>query len=640
MVLTVSVGRRRMARGTVLTVLVAVLVGVFPSKGEAVTPGTEGVDGKALYDTHCAKCHAGQSTRAAKLDILKRLPADFVLHSLELGKMKFQGVLRTNEERRAISEWVTGKKLKPESLHDETVAGFCEDAPGKFVVEPGAPRWNGWGVDAVNSRYQPLEQAGVSAAQVPNLKIKWVFGLPMDYQTSQPTVVGDRVFIGTMKGRVYAIDAKRGCLHWTMKPRSGVRSSMVVAELPGSESNRHVVYFGDSEATVYALDAETGKELWRRRIDDHPMARITGTPKLHGNRLYVPITALEEAAGADPDYECCTFRGTIVAMNSINGKIVWKTYTIPDAPGPIRKNRKGIQLWGPSGASVWSSPTLDIERGRMYVTTGDNYSDPASLTSDAMIAFDLRTGELLWSRQFTAGDAWNIGCETEDDTNCPEARGPDLDFGSSAILVKLDNGKRVLLAGQKSGVLHAVDPDRDGEILWQQRVGKGGLIGGIQWGPAADGSTIYVALSDIGIETHKDPDLGWTTTLDGSVGGGMFAYDVETGQQKWHAPPPGCDGRAQCSPAQSAAVSVIPGIVFSGSVDGHLRAYASGSGGVVWDYNADQEYESTNGVKTKGGSFDGPGPTIVDGMVYVNSGYGYWGGMPGNALLAFSVDGK
>ena len=620
------------------TVLAIGLTGFLFSPSWAAAPTGQQPDGQALYEQHCAKCHAGQSTRAAQLDILRRLPAEFVLHSLELGKMKFQGVLRTNEERRAISEWVSAKKLKPEAASDETVAGFCADAPGEFVVADGAPQWNGWGADAVNSRFQPAEQAGVSAAQVSKLKVKWVFGLPMDYQTSQPTVVGNRVFVGTMKGRIYSIDAKTGCLYWSMKPRAGVRSTLVVGKLPGTDPARHVVYFGDSEARVYALDARTGTELWRTRIDDHPMARITGTPKLYGNRLYVPLTALEEAAGADADYECCTFRGTLVAMNPVNGKMVWKTYTIPEPAAPVRKNRKGVQLWGPSGASVWSSPTLDLERGRLYVTTGDNYSDPASLTSDAIVAFDLRTGEFLWSQQFTPNDAWNIGCETDDDSNCPEARGPDLDFGSSSILVKLPSGRRVLLAGQKSGVLHAVDPDRDGEILWQQRLGKGGLIGGIQWGPAADARTIYVALSDIGVETHQDKDLGWTTSLNGSVGGGMFAYDIETGERKWHTPPPGCNGRSQCSPAQSAAVSVISGVVFSGSVDGHLRAYSSADGAVVWEYNADQEYESTNGIQTRGGSFDGPGPTIVDGMLYVNSGYGYWGGMPGNALLAFSVD--
>ena len=596
-----------------------------------------GLDGEALYQEHCARCHEGQVTRAPHREVMARLPADLVLHSLDTGKMRMQGWVRTRPERRAMSEWITGKKLQDK---DETAGGFCADAPGEFAVAEGAPQWNGWGVDHFNSRFQSAEASGLRPEDVPRLRVKWVFGLPMDFRTSQPTVVGGRVFMGTLKGRIYSIDAKTGCLYWTVETEGGVRSTMVVDSLPGTDPQRHVVYVGDSSANMYAFDAGTGKRIWKVRVDDHPLATITGTPKTLGNRLYVSTTALEELAGAEPTYECCTFRGKILALNRFTGQEVWRAYTIPDPPVPTRKNAVGVQLWGPSGASVWSSPTLDPERGRMYVTTGDNYSDPASLTSDAVVAFDLRTGEMLWSKQFTAGDAWNAGCEIEDDTNCPEARGPDLDFASSPILRVLPDGRRVILAGQKSGMLHAIDPDRDGEILWQQRVGKGGLVGGIQWGSAADAKHVYVALSDIGLTAVENSDVGFTTTLDGSVGGGMFAYDIESGTRLWHVPPPGCNGRPKCSPAQSQAVSAMPGVVFSGSVDSHLRAYATDTGEVVWDYDADQEYESTNGVKTRGGSFDGPGPTIVDGMVYVASGYGFSGGIGGNALLAFSVDGE
>ena len=603
-----------------------------PTEGES--------DGAALYQAHCARCHEGQVKRAPHRDIMSRLPALMVLHSLERGRMKFQGMTRTNQERRAISEWMTGKKLPPPTEKDATVAGFCEDAPGEFSIEDGAPQWNGWGVDNFNTRFQSAEAAGISADQVPELKVKWVFGLPMDFRVSQPTVVGGRVFIGSLQGRIYSLDAKTGCLYWSVKMDSGVRATMVVDTLPGTTPPRYVVYVGDAAANVYALDARTGKELWKVDVDDHPSARITATPKTHGNRLYVATTALEEIAGADPTYECCTFRGKIMALNRFNGKLVWKAYTIPDPPAPVRKNAVGVQLWGPSGATIWSSPALDPERNLMYVTTGDNYSDPASLTSDAVVALDLRTGEVLWSKQFTAGDAWNVACETEDDTNCPEVRGPDFDFASSPIVRILPDGRRIILAGQKSGVMHAIDPDRNGEILWQHRVGKGGLLGGIQWGSAADAKQVYVALSDVVRKTIETADGGWTRILDGSVGGGMFALDIESGERKWHVPPVGCGDRPQCSPAQSAAVSALPGVVFSGSVDGHLRGYATDSGNVVWDYNADQEYESTNGVKTKGGSFDGPGPTIVDGMLYVNAGYGYRGGMPGNALIAFSVNGE
>ena len=614
----------------------AVLLGGVPASW-AMEPGAQPApDAEQLYKQYCQQCHEGQVARAPHREVMSRLPANLVLHSLSVGKMRMQGWVRTIAERRALSEWITGKKIKET---DETVGGFCEDAPGEFSVADGAPQWNGWGVDNTNSRFQSAENAGIPVDKVPQLKVKWVFGLPMDFRASQPTVVGGRVFVGSLQGRIYSLDAKTGCLYWSVKTDGGVRSTMVVDSLPGTNPPRYVVYVGDASANMYALDARTGKQLWKVDVDDHPLATITGTPKTLGNRLYVSTTALEELAGADPSYECCTFRGKMMALNRFNGKLVWRAYTL-DAAQPVRKNAIGVQLWGPSGASIWSSPALDPERNRMYVTTGDNYSDPASLTSDAVVAFDLRTGEFLWAKQFTAGDAWNVGCEQTDDTNCPQARGPDLDFASSPILRILPDGRRVILAGQKSGVMHAIDPDRKGEILWQQRVGKGGLIGGIQWGSAADAKQVYVALSDIGVTTVPDSDIGFDTTLDSSVGGGMFAYDIETGERKWYIPPPGCGDRKQCSPAQSAAVSAMPGVVFSGSIDGHLRGYATNSGEVMWDYNADQEYESTNGVKTRGGSFDGPGPTIVDGMVYVNSGYGFQGGMGGNALIAFSVDGE
>ena len=618
----------------VLSGLAIVLTLSVPAS-RAAAPVKE-VSGEQVYKEHCATCHE-TATRAPKFAVMRKLPAAFVLRSLELGKMRFQGMMRSGAERRAVAEYITEKKLPPVEEKDPTVAGFCAEVPGVFPAPNSTAQWNGWGVDPTNSRFQPAEQAGLMAEQVPDLKVKWVFGLPMDYQTSQPTVVGGRVFVGSLGGHVYSIDAKTGCLYWAKKPKAGVRSSIVIGQLPNTDPPRYVAYFGDIEANVYAVDARTGEELWQKRIAEHRLARVTGTPALHDNRLYVPVTALEEVAGSDPNYECCTFRGPIVALDASTGETIWTAYTIPDEPKPVRKNAKGVQLWGPSGASVWSAPTLDLKKNVMYVATGDNYSDPPSKTSDALVAFDLKTGKMLWSQQFTPNDAWNIGCEADDQTNCPEARGPDLDFGSSSILRTLADGKRVLVAGQKSGMLHAVDPDNDGAILWQVRVGKGGLAGGIQWGPAADATAVYVALSDIGLKTVENSESGWATELDGSVGGGMFAYDIATGKRLWHVPPVGCGDRKQCSPAQSAAVSVIPGVVFSGAVDSHLRAYSTSDGKVVWDYNADQEYESTNGVPTRGGAFDGPGPTVVDGMLYVNSGYGMWGAQSGNALIAFGI---
>jgi polyvinyl alcohol dehydrogenase (cytochrome) len=422
---------------------------------------------------------------------------------------------------------------------------------------------------------------------------------------------------------------------------SPVRTAISIGPLGA----RWAAYFGDQGAQAYAVDAATGALLWKVRVEEHPAAMITGAPALYDGRLYVPVSSYEEVTGASPTYECCKFRGGVTALDAVTGKQIWKSYTIPDAPHPVRKNKRGTQLWGPSGAAVWSSPTLDLKKRAVYVTTGDSYSDPPARTSDAFVAFDMDTGKMLWSRQMTVGDAFTVGCPAG--PNCPEANGPDFDFGSSPSLVDLPNGKRALVAGQKSGMVHAVDPDQQGEVLWQTRVGKGGSLGGVQWGSATDGRNVYVALSDFSSAMARGPEPGANKTIfgvyfkaDPKAGGGMFALNLATGERAWYTPPPGCGEKVGCSPAQSAAVTAIPGAVFSGALDGHLRAYSTNDGRIFWDVDTAIDYTTVNGVKATGGSIDGPGPVVAGGMLYVNSGYGYLGGMPGNVLLAFSVDGK
>ena len=297
---------------------------------------------------------------------------------------------------------------------------------------------------------------------------------------------------------------------------------------------------------------------------------------------------------------------------------------------------------GPSGAGVWSTPTIDLKRNLIYVSTGDNYSNPTTGTSDAVLALDRDTGKILWSQQMTANDAYTVDCVGAVQTNCPDSHGQDFDFAQPPILVSLVNGKQELVIGQKSGMAYAIDPDQQGKMLWQTRLGKGSVLGGIQWGSAADEKNMYVALSDIGFREVKDPadPAKVKSELDPTQGGGLFALQLDTGNKVWIAVPPNCGERKNCSPAQSAAVIAIPGVVFSGSVDGHFRAYASATGDVIRDYDTAREYGGVNGQKLHGGAMDGGGPAVAGGMIYVYSGYGQWGGMPGNALLAFSVDGK
>jgi polyvinyl alcohol dehydrogenase (cytochrome) len=511
---------------------------------------------------------------------------------------------------------------------------MCQGAPAAFDRASG-PQWSGWGLNTSNTRFQ--ESAGIAARDVPRLKVKWTFAFPGDLQSySQVTLAGGRLFVGSWGGKVYSLDASRGCIHWFFDAGQGVRSAVSVGSIQTPTGRIDAAFFGDATATVFALNAATGQLLWKVDVDDFPVGRVSGSPTLHNGRLYVPIASGEEASGASPTYECCRFRGSIVALDAATGKQLWKTYLV-DEPKPTKKNAVGVQLWGPSGVPVWASPAIDQKLNALYITTGNNYSDPTTTQSDAFVALDLDSGRILWSVQMTEKDAYTAACRLPDKTNCAESNGPDLDFGASPILVELPNGRRALVAGQKSGVVHAIDPDARGNVLWQTRIGQGGTMGGVQWGSAADRTTLYAGLSDIGrvMLTYSN-----STDADPKRGGGMFALNLADGKILWSTPPPGCGTRRRCSPAQSQAVTAIPGIAFSGSVDGHIRAYSASDGKIVWDFDTIREYETVNGVEGRGGSLDGPGPAVGGGMVYVNSGYPTAGGMPGNVIIAFSVDGK
>jgi polyvinyl alcohol dehydrogenase (cytochrome) len=562
-----------------------------------------------------------------------------VLAAMESGPMISMANRQSAAARRAIAEFVTGKSFAHPMDTAPPAAAMCTIPASEFADPASGPSWNGWGQNLMNTRFQAAAQAGLTAADLPKLKLKWAFGFPATLDSNaHPAYANGRIYIGSTTGTVYSIDASTGCIRWYFNAASGVRTAISVGRLSTAAGMHYAAFFGDGQSWTYAVDAANGSLIWRTKVESFPAGHITGSPIFYNNRLYVPVASGEEGAGASPDYECCRFRGSMVALDATTGKQVWKTYTIPEEPHKTGKNKIGTQLWGPSGAPIWSSPSIDAKRNVLYATTGDNYSDPTSNMSDAFVAFDLDTGKILWSRQMTAKDAYTAACRIPDKTNCPDSDGPDYDFSSGPILVTLANGKRELVAGQKSGLVHAVDPDNQGELLWSVRVGEGGTNGGVQWGSATDGTNVYVALADLG---RVVVPFSLSTDVDPKRGGGMFALNLADGKRVWYTPPVPCgEGKKRCSPAQSAAVTGIPGAAFSGSVDGHLRAYSTKDGSIIWDLDTEQPFKTVNGVEAHGGSLDGPGPVVAGGMLFFNSGYAAGGGVPGNVLLAFSVDGK
>ncbi len=578
----------------------------------------QGQEGAKVFQSVCATCHRDGSTVQAPLpEVLRRMPRETILAALETGKMQGIGQSLSAAERIAVANYLgtEGAQAIPRSA-------YCS-SPGP--ARPHAPSWNGWGIDPTNTRFQSTKAAGLAAEDVPKLKLKWAFGFPgVTTSFGSPTVSGGRVFTGSADGTVYSLDAKTGCIHWTYKAMGGVRAALIISD------DGQTAYFGDLQAYVHAVNAATGELLWKAHLDDHPLAVITGTPKLYQGRLYVPISGGEEEVTAgDPSYKCCTLRGSMVALNAQDGKQLWKTYTIPDPPKLLGKTSIGTQVWGPSGAALWSSPTVDVQRRLLYIGTGVNFEQPPTSNSDSILAFDMKSGGIVWSHQYLANDVFNLGCLTEKKENCPAKPGFNMDIGVSPILKRLSTGRRILVFGQKNGIVYGIDPDRKGEIIWQTRVSNGGLQGGLIWGSAADDTSVYYAISD------------WNPAQAES-GGGVVALAMESGKILWSTPPPkpACLATKGCSQAQPGAVALIPGAVFATSMDGHLRAYDSKNGKIVWDFDTVRDFETVNGVAAHGGSMSTIGPVVADGIVYCNSGYSRIPVMSGNVFLAFSVEGK
>jgi polyvinyl alcohol dehydrogenase (cytochrome) len=590
----------------------------------AVSDGPPSAPGSNLYEQFCSSCHDHPQGRIPARDVIARRSPEEVMQAMTNGVMRAQAAGLNMNDRVAVATFVTGHA--PADKMAAVPEGNLCVSHGGTAISAGSS-WNGWGRDLDNSRYQP--EPGLIAADVPHLKVKWAFGYRATYIYGQPTVVDGRVYVTNSSGRVYALDARTGCTYWTFDASAAVRTAVSIVGIRGASGVRLAAVFGDDSAILYALDAHSGEPIWTKKLDQHPYARITGAPVFYNQRLYVPVSSLEELAAPSLRYECCKFRGSVAALDVHQGKVIWQTYIVDQEPKPYRRTENGTQLYGPAGGAVWSAPTLDPKRSLLYVGTGNSYTDVPTTRTDSIVALDMGTGFVRWVNQLRPKDNYIVGCDAPDTAgkgNCPRTLGPDADFGASPILRTLIDGRDVLLTGAKSGHVYALDPQR-GRQLWSAQVGVGSSLGGIEWGGAADTSQLYIGVSDAAAPNTKP--------------GGLVALRIVDGKQVWRTDPlpPVCSwGTRNCIAAQSQAVSAMPGVVFSGSQDGHLRAYASADGRVLWDFDTAQSFTTVNGVAAAGGSLDNGGATVADGMVYVNSGYGRITGQPGNLLLAFGLD--
>jgi len=580
-------------------------------------------------------CHDhGDTLRAPTLATLKGMRYQQVYFALTVGKMQAQGQALSGPERSELIDFLIGR----ERVSDAWTAGMrC--APGRRRVDLAMPATvAGFGFDLHNQRHLTAQEAGISTADFRHLTLAWALAFPRaTTMRAQAAVVGSTLFLPVADAaQLYAIDiAQRPCLKWIYKSDVPLRTGVGYGTLPGSR--RPVLVFADVGTRIHMVDAATGTPIWKHAVHLTSLSNTTGTPVLLGGRVYVPLSASEINVGADAGHLCCTTHGAVLALDARTGKVIWTAHTMPDAR-PIRDRGDGQMMWGPSGAPIWTSPAIDEKRGVLYVGTGEATSAPAAPTTDSVLAIDLATGAIRWRFQATSDDIFLTGCLFKHDgLNCPhEGRLLDHDFGASIVLARGPAGHDVVLAGQKSGTLYALDPDAQGKLLWQRSFGAGSPIGGIHWGLAFDGARVFAPMNTFPGPTGKDP---------GEVAG-LHAVAVDSGQVLWsYYPQPDCSGGRAARVRTCATVTgmtgaptVIAGAVVEGSADGFLRAFDANTGELLFQFDTTQPITTANGVPGNGGALDNASIVAANGYLFVNSGYGLMGGQtPGNLFLAFHV---
>ncbi|TDI62680.1 MAG: pyrrolo-quinoline quinone [Alphaproteobacteria bacterium] len=610
--------------------LFSVLLLVGCSESDPPTePPTETIEsphpGQAIYEGTCATCHDDVMPRTPHVALLEKMTPDAVYKAMTQGMMTAQSSDLSDDDKRAVAEYLTQSKI------GENQAGANIPLCTVEAFDPTIqPHVRDWGMDYARTRYQSLENAGLGDTAMENLEVAWTIALPHTMQMrSQPGFAGGLMLFGSQDGTVYGLDAKTGCQHWTFSAFSEVRTGVAVSSWEADDASpTPMAVFGDHVGNFYGLNAITGKQIWRARPHDHPHAKISGTPRIIGDRVIVTIASHEDSSAADPDYPCCTFRGAVAMLDLKTGETIWISYTIPDEAKLQGTSSVGTKQYGSAGASVWNTASIDLKRSQIYVGTGNNYASPGSGTSDSVLALDLDTGAIKWVYQGTSNDRWNTACMAGiRGPNCPENEGPDFDMGAGTLITTDKNGRDVVVSGQKSSTAHGIDPDT-GIGIWRNTLGRGGIQGGIHFGLAAHDGVAYIPNSDM----IYDGDAAVYTV---AARPGLFALDIANGDIIWAWEPTEdtCQGRQFCDPGVAAPPTIFGDYVMANALDGWVRVHNRHTGEIVWSMDTTQAMTGINGVEGHGGSMNGAGPVAYDGQIYIMSGYAYAGHMAGNLLI-------
>ena len=544
-------------------------------------------------------------------------------------KLKFYFVVIGLLSFLCVNQLVLAQQNSLEVKSEEWIADTMCALDNRTINLEQSPSFTFTRSDGNNPRHLDAAQAGLTTDDFPKLELAWALAFPdTSGLRAAPVIVGSTLFYSaTDSGRVFALDINSGCAKWVYTADSRLRSSIAYSEIDES----HVLVFSDSAGMIHTVDARSGERIWiasGQASDNQGM--LTGTPVVTGDKVIVPVSGSGVITGGNPNYECCENHGAVTALNLRSGEKLWEYHTMPAAEYTGQVSSTGVKQRGPSGAPIWTTPTVDEKRGQVYVTTGENTSHPTTNTSDAIIALDLETGEAKWVFQALENDMWNFGCSARG-PNCiilEDTNSVDFDFGGPAILVGMPD-RDLLIAGQKSGDLWALDPDT-GSLVWNQRIGEGTALGGNHWGIASNFDRAFMTIND-------------PKGMNGNSKPGIYSYFVGTGEPSWfYEVQPECNDerserlrRCESLFGFSATPLSVDGAVITGGLDGRLFVFNSESGELIYEYDTVRDYETINGVEGYGGSIDSHSISAGSGMVFVGSGYGQFRQVPGNVLLAF-----
>jgi len=597
------------------------------------TDGSAQHPGALVFQQNCSSCHLGADSAAAgeiapTIESLQRLTAASLEFAINEGVMYGQASVLSNAEKAAIVDYLAAEV--DDSWLAETM---CAEANRSVDLDQPA-YLSRFGVDANSSRNMSSVQAGLQTEDMANLELRWALAFPdVGALRASPVMVGSTLFFSATGSRkILALDAATGCAKWVFDAPTRLRSSLSYGAL--GENGPNAIIFGDGEGFVYALNADTGAQIWSSDVRSHGRGvRLTGSMTLHEDKIFVPVSASGVSQGGTATFECCVGHGEVVTLDAATGAVQWVYHTMAEAQYTGEVSSIGVRLRGPSGAPIWTTPTVDAKRNTVYVTTGENTSHPATNTSDAIIALDIDTGAEKWAFQGMVHDVWNAACGRVQGPNCPNQAPStlaDKDFGGSAVLVERAEGD-ILLAGQKSGDLWALNPDT-GALLWNQRIGSGTTLGGNHWGITTDGERVFHPINDPGVARGSYVPQA-----------GMYSFFVGTGEPSWrYKVQASCEERSErmrnCETrfGLSATPLLIDGALVSAGVDGRLYIFDKESGAILFQYDTVKEYDTVNGVPGFGGAIDSHSIAAGGGMLFIGSGYGRMGGTPGNVLLAFA----